>query len=186
MSFLKNNSKNIFKKLANYSFIFKFFLWCVIFAVSYWFLKKIGFRSPEHWLRFFEIIAWPSVVVILLSLFKKIFTYLFLSVREFNIFGAHGRLRDPYEVIEERTAQKYKERITSEEHERHQEVLKRKIQNMEEELNSNALQRDELFLLSQESLRLLKEYRENNDELFLENQELLHQLEFLKDSQKNS
>lgn len=50
------------------------------------------------------IIVWPGVALIAAFFFRKVFTYVFFSMDQFNFFGAHGRLKRAEEMIEEEAA----------------------------------------------------------------------------------
>lgn len=56
-----------------------------------------------------KVIAWPLVIFLALWFFRKVFTYLFFSMDEFNFFGAKGRLDNPIDMIK-REAKKLKEK----------------------------------------------------------------------------
>lgn len=56
-----------------------------------------------------KIIIWPIIVLSALLFFRKVFTYLFFSMEEFNFFGTKGKLKDIREVIEEKVKIKFDE-----------------------------------------------------------------------------
>jgi len=62
------------------------------------------FISFSEFLQLFNIIAWPGVALLAAFFFRRVFTYMFFSMDQFNFFGAHGRLRRAEEMIEEEAA----------------------------------------------------------------------------------
>lgn len=86
----------------------KKYLYDTIFIfVSINFIRNSFFRHNinltfERFIEIIRIIIWPAIVLLALLFFKKVFTYLFFSMEEFNFFGAKGRLKDISEVIEGR------------------------------------------------------------------------------------
>lgn len=61
------------------------------------------------------VVVWPVVVLIVALFFKKVFTYLFFSMEEFNFFGARGQLIDVKTMIAQEV-EKEKERKNLSEH----------------------------------------------------------------------
>lgn len=86
-------------------------------------------------LRFIDILAWPITVLTGLFFFKKVFTYLFFSMNEFNFFGLKGHLRNINEVILEEVNKKFSEKEEQEERRLAAERLSLEISKKEEEIN---------------------------------------------------
>lgn len=85
-----------------------------------------------------KIIIWPVTVLLILFFFRKVVTFLFFSMNEFNFFGAKGNLKDVNEIIleevekrfiEEKKEQKVKDernKLYAEIHSRENEINKAK------------------------------------------------------------
>jgi len=74
--------------------IFSFYLFFV--------LLKQGFVNFSDFIDLLNIIVWPLVLLSGLLFFKKVITYLFFSMDEFNFFGNKGTLKNIQEVINEK------------------------------------------------------------------------------------
>lgn len=61
-------------------------------------------------LELLKIVVWPLTVIFSICFFRKTFTYLVLSLEEFNFFGTRGRLKNVSDVIDER-AKELNERL---------------------------------------------------------------------------
>ena len=68
----------------------------------------------ENFSGIIKILIWPTIVFFAVLFFRRVFTYLFFSMEEFNFFGAKGKLKDIKEVIEERVEMRLKEQKNQE------------------------------------------------------------------------
>jgi len=103
-------------------------------------------------LELIDILVWPIVVFLAFLFFRKISTYLFLSLSGFNFFGIKGEFKSPREVIEEKVKEEI-ERI------REQEKINEKISDHEK--NAYNLQEDKKGLIKNYK-ELLVDYKELN------------------------
>lgn len=54
-----------------------------------------------------KALVWPVTALIALFFFRKVFTYLFFSITEFNFFGTKGELKNVGDLIREEVDKKY-------------------------------------------------------------------------------
>ena len=73
----------------------------VFFVLSYFFLNI----SQGETIELLRVFIWPVTTLIILFFFRKIFTYLFFSMDEFNFFGIKGSLRNVQDVINEKASE---------------------------------------------------------------------------------
>ena len=66
----------------------------------------------ENFTGIIKILIWPTIVFFAILFFRKVFTYLFFSMEEYNFFGVKGKLKDIREVIEERVQIRFNEKET--------------------------------------------------------------------------
>ncbi|TSC68977.1 MAG: hypothetical protein G01um101456_389 [Parcubacteria group bacterium Gr01-1014_56] len=86
--------------------------WPTVVLFGLWVIWKSGISlSGFNLLEFLRIIIWPSTIFVIAFYFRKVVTYLFFSMEEFNFFGAKGKLRSVHELIDSKANQQYKERI---------------------------------------------------------------------------
>ncbi len=116
----------------------------------------------SHFLRLVEIGIWPITVLICAFFFRKVFTYLFFSVEEYNFFGIRGSLKSVTSVIEERARMLEEKRLMDEK-------LKTTKAEFEAEINMLSVQDKKKSArfreLTNNLLRRLSEVQERNIEL---------------------
>lgn len=166
--------------------LMKKFIEKIVVSLPYWILllpaffvmmiiKKINL-SFEQYLNILQVLIWPIIVIISLFFFKKVFTYLFFSMEEFNFFGTKGRLKDIKEVIEERVeeriAEESKQRVTQIEREQFYKELAQARVEIENTKKSKADADKE----AGENLDLAKKIFEKYDALLKDNIELTKEL----------
>lgn len=118
----------------------------------------------EDYISILSVIVWPAVVVMALIFFRKVVTFLFFSIEEFNFFGAKGRLKNVQELIAEKASQEVERR--EREH-----MAKRRINELEEglhRLKERTKNKDRLAFLVEELIKenneLWDDIREKEDE----------------------
>ncbi len=79
-----------------------FILFLLSCAAAVFFFKG----SLERYIELLTITIWPITILLALFFFRKVVTYMFFSMDEFNFFGAKGELKDITGVIEERVARR--------------------------------------------------------------------------------
>lgn len=122
----KGKIKNFFNSLKNtLIWIFPLVIFLVFMALLYFFLDM----SWKEFVELLKLFIWPVTILIILFFFRKIFTYLFFSIEEFNFFGAKGRLKNIQDIINER-ARKLRDREKTEEQQ------KKKLKFFEEEITN--------------------------------------------------
>lgn len=89
----------------------------LIFAILFLVIIKLIFSTKisfDDFINLIEVIIWPMVIFASFLFFRKVFSYLFLSMEEYNFFGNRGALKNITDVIEERVEKRMSE-INSEE-----------------------------------------------------------------------
>lgn len=101
--------KNLLSAIKNlFEWLYPFFGFLIIlFFVKLFFLKNINFNEFTELLK---VLIWPFTVLLILFFFKRVVTYLFFSMDEFNFFGAKGNLKNVNEVILEEVEKKFLEK----------------------------------------------------------------------------
>lgn len=119
---------------------------------------EIGFKE---FLEFIEILAWPVIALIVAFFFRKVFTYMFFSMNEFNFFGAKGRLRDVNNVIMEEVDKKIQEEKDQEKNKLEMQRLSEKIEEQDIEKKRTIQTKDkdieEARKIAEENINLAKE-----------------------------
>ncbi|MCR4279695.1 MAG: hypothetical protein NUV78_03095 [Candidatus Zambryskibacteria bacterium] len=117
-----------------------------------------------------KVLIWPAIVLLALLFFRKVFTYLFFSIEEFNFFGTRGRLKSIQEVISEKAEEQYKQQKEEQRLKDERKGHKRKLL----ELQNSKLQVAER---EKHTLQLAKELNDENEELQKGNFQLQQQFE---------
>lgn len=61
----------------------------------------------DKYLELLKILVWPVTLLLALFFFRKVVTYLFFSMNEFNFFGSKGVLKSVTDVIDERVETRF-------------------------------------------------------------------------------
>lgn len=80
------------------------------------------------------IIIWPGVLLVSFWYFRKVVTYLFFSMEEFNFFGAKGRLKNVEVMIEEEATKK----IARDQEKEKMKVLREENQKIKDDSNKDS------------------------------------------------
>lgn len=150
----------------------------VLFVGAFLTLFYKGALSYAQYIEILKTLIWPTVVLISFLFFRKVFTYLFFSVGEFNFFGAKGTLKDIREVIEERVEERISDEKQREQRDKEIETLLAKVTKAEKSKNHvdakvEAAQKDTIEVIGMyrklaeehfETLKELSEFRRRQDE----------------------
>jgi hypothetical protein len=138
--------KNFLEKIIN---SLPYFILALLFGslLILIFRQKLGY---EQFIGIVQTLIWPAIVLIGLLFFRKVFTYLFLSMEEFNFFGTRGKLRDAREIIEE----KVEKRITEE---RERKVREEEATEFATELKKAKDSKEDSDKKAEENLKIAKE-----------------------------
>ena len=82
------------------------FLLFLLLVAGTIFLLKADFGK---YIELTRVLIWPVTILLALFFFRKVFTYLFFSMDEFNFFGAKGELDDITEVISTQVEKRLRE-----------------------------------------------------------------------------
>ena len=144
--------KNFLEKSIN---ILPHFVLLVLVGVIVSFFVKNDFKYEEL-LGLIRVFIWPSVVLLAFMFFKKVFTYLFFSMEEFNFFGNKGTLKDVKDVINERV-----KRGIEEEKEREERI--NFINNYKKDLEDASSSKDRAFKLAERVVKQYEKLQEKNN-----------------------
>ncbi len=163
---MKEKIKIIFISLRNMViWIFPLLAFLAIAALIYFLLNM----SWEEFIEFLKVLMWPVTILIILFFFRKIFTYLFFSMEEFNFFGIKGELKNVNDFIEEKVNQrllegkKEQERILS-------------ISKIAKELEKANSSKESFGKMAKENFDLAKKIFSKYEESSMKNEKLLNEL----------
>lgn len=122
-----------------------------------------GILTYERFIEITKIIIWPTIVLASLLFFRKVFTYLFFSMEEFNFFGVKGRLKDIREVIEEKVSDKMSEIEEQKEREAVIGQFASKLESTEKSEQNTKAQAEESQKLAREIFKMYKGLLEDHN-----------------------
>ena len=165
--------KNLVNKLKNSSLsLWGLFVWLLplaIFLISTYIPKILWNPSFNDYIEFLKILIWPYTVLVILFFFKRVVTYLFFSMDEFNFFGAKGNLKNINDVITEEINKKYLEKENEEKRINDMEKLNKEIKIKELEISQAKGANSELV---KGIMQLYKKSKEQTISLDAENKRL--------------
>lgn len=170
-----NYSRYKFKHVWNHFTGLCILIWPVILFLSILCLFKIaGYLDFDNFVKITEVLIWPITVLILLYFFKRVVTYLFFSLDEFNFFGTKGELKNVRDLIIEKVNEKF-------ENEKRELDTEKKLDRLQKEVNSYSGITDKSLQTAKEIMSEWKKTIEDNKKLIEENNQLRNMLE--KESQ---
>lgn len=141
------------------------FLWLsplALFLLVTYLPKILWNPSFNDYLEFLKILVWPYTVLVILFFFKKVVTYLFFSMDEFNFFGAKGNLKNVNEVILEEVNKRFLDKENEEKRRNDMEKLNAEIKSKESEISKAKGTADENLDLAREIMKEWKKSTEQN------------------------
>jgi hypothetical protein len=139
--------------------------------------KFIFDLSYENYLKFLEVFIWPTTILIILYFFKKVATYLFFSMDEFNFFGAKGNLKNINDVVLEQVNKRFLEEKRERKRSRNMGKLNLEIRKKAEELLNKETQANTAQGKADESLKFAKEILNEWKKSTSENEKNMKELE---------
>lgn len=117
----------------------------------------------NQFLQLLSIVAWPGVVLVAAFFFRKVFTYMFFSMDQFNFFGARGRLKRVEEMLEEEAARL----VQREKDAADAKAMKEKLAKLESQLAETHKQIPfgKMKTIAQDAIELAGELLEENETL---------------------
>lgn len=110
------------RSITNY--VYPFFVGLMPF-LTFLFINSWVFKNdPLMFFRFLEIVIWPLTIILGAFFFRKVLTYLFFSMEEFNFFGAKGDLKNVKEVINEKAKEIFQRELERQKHKDEIELIK--------------------------------------------------------------
>lgn len=132
--------------------------------------------SYEYLIGIIKTIIWPAVVLSALLFFKKVFVYMFFSMREFNFFGAKGELRDVTEVIESKVQERIKQIKDQEKTNLEIDKFAKELEKASEELKNVNTSKQNIKKEEDENLQIARDIFKKYSELSKQNSETLKEL----------
>ncbi len=74
----------------------------MMFLVTTLVFTQVMRADFQKYIELLKVLVWPFTLLLALFFFRKVVTYLFFSMNEFNFFGSKGVLKSVADVIEER------------------------------------------------------------------------------------
>lgn len=63
--------------------------------------------SFDNYIKILDILIWPLALLMSMSFFRKVFTYIFFNLDQFNFFGTKGELKKIEDVIKDESLKLY-------------------------------------------------------------------------------
>lgn len=105
-------------------------LW-LFFGITALFIYLFKIQRSDA-LEIMRIFIWPISILTALYFFRRVFTYMFLSLEEFNFFGTKGRLKPVEEVIAEKAQRLHDDNRKKEKQKKYIEKIKSEREELEE------------------------------------------------------
>jgi hypothetical protein len=168
---MKQPNKKNFNPLDSFFSLLPFFILTLLSGL----ILIVFFRSNltfEQLIELLRVFVWPAIVLISLLFFRKVFTYLFFSIEEFNFFGAKGKLKNVRTVVMEKAQDMYESRISLETQEEELRLNNEELENLRNRHGDVEEKNEEIFQIAK---RILVE----KDELLKQNNALKDKIESL-------
>lgn len=166
--------KNLLEKTLS---ILPYLILLILVGYILIFFYKNNLTYTEY-IKTLEILIWPTVILITLLFFRKVFTYLFFSMEEFNFFGNKGRLKNIEEVIENKVEHRIKEK-------EQQEKWISQINTTEQELKKANELKDDTKKKADEYKEIAMDIFSKYKELSTTNMELTKELSEFREEKKD-
>ncbi|HPW34555.1 MAG TPA: hypothetical protein PK367_02230 [Candidatus Paceibacterota bacterium] len=164
--------KIVINKIKNLLLLLRgLFFWLfplVLFLISTYVPKILWNPSFNDYLEFLKILVWPYTVLVILFFFKKVVTYLFFSMDEFNFFGIKGNLKNVNEVIIEEVNKRFMDKENEEKRQKDTEELNEEIKIKEIEISKAKGTAEDNLKLAKEVMKEWKKSIEKNKKTIFE------------------
>lgn len=150
----------LYKLLLNLLGLFEWLFPLTFFILVLCLPRIIWHPSFTEYLNFVNILVWPYTILVILFFFKKVVTYLFFSMDEFNFFGAKGTLKNVNEVIVEEVNKRLFEEKNEERRKVEMKTLSNEIKEKETLLQKAEGTADENFIFAKD---VLKEWKSSSE-----------------------
>lgn len=150
-----------------------FVIFVLALGVPVYFLRS----NFESYLKLLSILIWPLTILLALFFFRKVVTYLFFTMNEFNFFGAKGELKDVKGMIEERVEKRIREEKDNEKSRKEIESFAAQLEAAKREGTSHQKTADEQKKEAEANLQLARKIFGDLQDLSQKNAEMLKELE---------
>lgn len=147
----------------------------IFFPILFLFLVVLVYKKLEfdNFLRLIQVLIWPCVLLVALFFFRKVFFYFFLSMEEFNFFGAKGMLKNVSVVIDERVKKIREQEQREENYKLEREAHQNELNEARSKGENTKAANDKLFVIADK----LIEDNQNLNKQILERDEKLKRYE---------
>lgn len=171
-----NQITNHFKKGCKYLrnitlWLTPFFIFCIFIYIAVYSLKG----NLSAYTELLKILIWPVTVLIGLFFFRKVVTYMFFSMNEFNFFGVKGKLKNVDDLINEEVDRRFKM-------EKEEMATKEEMKRLGDKLNDTSATAAEERKLAREIYKLYQSYKEDSEKRI---QDLILENSAFKENQKS-
>jgi hypothetical protein len=149
-----------------------FFIFLLLVGMVWFFLKG----TPDKYIELTKVLIWPITVLISLFFFRKVFTYMFFSMDEFNFFGVKGDLKNVNQMINEEA----EKRIIREKEEL---ATKEEMKKLEDKFNNTSTSAEENLQLARDVFKLYQDYKSESEKKI---QDLTFENKILKENPSQS
>ena len=148
---------NYFKKTCKYLrnitlWLTPFFIFCIFIYIAVYSLKG----NLSAYTELLKILIWPITVLIGLFFFRKVVTYMFFSMDEFNFFGVKGELKNVDDLINEEVDRRLKM-------EKEEMATKEEMKKLGDKLNNTSATAEENLKLAQDIYKVYQSYKEDTE-----------------------
>lgn len=145
-----------------------FFIFLLVIILVWYFFGG----TPDRYVELIRILIWPVTVLVGLFFFKKVFTYMFFSMDEFNFFGVKGDLKNVNLMINEEA----EKRLLREKEDL---ATREEMKRLEEKFNNTSATAEENLQLAKDVYKIYQDYKNENEKKI---QNLVSENKLLKES----
>jgi hypothetical protein len=150
---MRNRIRKLLKPLRNLIVWLTPFIFFIVAIFLGIYLLKGDFNDFKQLL---EILVWPITVLLALFFFRKVVTYLFFSMDEFNFFGTKGELKNVNELINGEVQKRF---LLEKEKQQHKE----EIEKLARQLGNKSATAEENLKLARDIFKTYREYKKDTE-----------------------
>jgi hypothetical protein len=166
------------KTIANLLRIFTVWVlpFLVYIIIAYYVVRRIYGFDLSTFTDILKITVWPVTVLISLFFFRKVVTYMFFSMNEYNFFGAKGELTNVHKFLEEEVEARLKSAKLKEQREGEFQALTKLIESRDTAYEQKAGEAKENMSLATKILRMYTDFKKDAENKILELEQEVNRL----------
>lgn len=137
-------------------------------VVVYYIIRRIYGFDLNTFTEILKITVWPATILIALFFFRKVVTYMFFSMNEFNFFGARGELVNVHRFLDDEIDRRLKEEKIISNRELEFKALTSEIKQKNGEIELKSGEAQENLSLATKILRAYSEYKKDAESRILQ------------------